>query len=133
MNLHFAKRFLESFTNEKQGEALAMFTEDGVFEDYTFGFRMEGTEQLTALFQDFFDPTKWVHDFNALSYKGDETGGAIEYTWVMQADDFMGVPTNGQPLNIRGTFVITLRDGKVSSLTDYWDASGLLRQLGAIK
>lgn len=133
MNLEFAKRFLENFTPEKKEKAVAMFTEDGVFDDYTFGFRMEGEEQLTAPFQDFFDTRKWEHDFTALSYKGDEVGGAIEYTWVMKTDEFMGVPTNGQPLNIRGTYVITLRDGKISSLIDYWDAANLLRQLGAIK
>ena len=78
-----------------------MFTEDGVFEDYTLGFRMEGKEQLTGLFQGFFDPAQWTHDFTALSYKGDDTGGAIEYTWVMNTKEFMGVPTNGQPLNIQ--------------------------------
>jgi steroid delta-isomerase-like uncharacterized protein len=133
MNLDFANRLLENFTHEKQGEALAMFTEDGVFEDYTLGFRVEGTEQIKGLFQDFFDTTKWQHDFNALSYKGDETGGAIEYTWVMHADEFMGFPTNGQPLNIRGVYAITLRDGKISSLVDYWDAAILLRQLDTIK
>ena len=51
VNLDFAKRLLGNFTHEKQGEALAMFTEDGVFEDYTLGFRMEGKEQLNGLFQ----------------------------------------------------------------------------------
>ena len=66
-----------------------------------------------VFFKDFFDPAQWEHDFKALSYKGDDTGGAIEYTWVMKADEFMGVPTNGQPLNISGTYVITLRDGKI--------------------
>ena len=132
VNLDFAKRLLGNFTEENQGEAVAMFTEDGVFEDYTLGFRMEGKEQLTGLFQGFFDPAQWTHDFTALSYKGDDTGGAIEYTWVMNTKEFMGVPTNGQPLNIKGTYVITLRDGKISSLVDYWDAAILLRQLGAI-
>ncbi len=134
MNMDFAERLLANFNYEGKEKTLEMFTDDAVFEDATFGFRMEGREQLIALFDDFFDPSKMEHEFKALSYKGDDKGGAIEWSWVLRSKaDFMGVPTNGQALNGRGTAVITLRDGKITSFHDYWDAAGILRQLGAIK
>src|SRR4051794_27429438 len=103
MNMQFAKTLLENFNYEGQDKALEMFTDDGVFEDFTFGFRMEGKEQLTSLFQGFFDPSQMKHEFKALSYKGDENSGAIEYTWEMKTKEFMGVPTNDQLVNLRGT------------------------------
>jgi steroid delta-isomerase-like uncharacterized protein len=129
MNMQFAKTLLENFTYEGQEKALEMFTDDGVFEDFTFGFRMEGREQLTSLFEGFFDPSQMKHKFTALDYKGNEQGGAIEYTWDMETKEFMGVPTNGKIVNLRGTMVITLRDGKVTSLIDYYDAANQIRKL----
>jgi steroid delta-isomerase-like uncharacterized protein len=132
MNMKFAEQLLNNFNYEGQGEALKMFTDDGVFEDFTFGFRMEGREQLTSLFEGFFDPSKMKHTFTALSYKGDENSGAIEYTWDMETEEFLGVPTNGKIINLRGTMVVTFRDGKVSSLVDYYDAAGELRKLGGL-
>ena len=129
MNLNFAKTLLDNFNYEGQDKALAMFTDDGVFEDFTIGFRMEGKEQLTSLFRGFFDPDQMKHKFNALSYKGNDTGGAIEYTWEMQTKEFMGVPTNGQLVHLRGTMVITLKDGKITSLIDYYDAASQIRKL----
>ena len=132
MNMKFAEQLLNNFNYEGQEKALDMFTDDGVFEDFTIGFRMEGKEQLTSLFEGFFDPSQMKHKFKALNYKGDDNGGAIDYTWEMQTKEFMGVPTNGQPINLRGAIVITLRDGKVSSLVDYYDAAGELRKLGGL-
>ena len=129
MNLKFAKTLLDNFNYEGQDNALAMFTDDGVFEDFTIGFRMEGKEQLTSLFRGFFDPDQMKHKFHALSYKGNDTGGAIEYTWEMQTKEFMGVPTNSQLVHLRGTMVITLRDGKITSLIDYYDAATQIRKL----
>lgn len=85
MNLKFAKTLLDNFNYEGQDNALAMFTDDGVFEGFTIGFRMEGKEQLTSLFEGFFDPSQMKHKFKALNYKGDENGGAIDYTWEMQS------------------------------------------------
>ena len=132
MNMTFAEQLLNHFNYEGQEKAINMFTDDGVFEDFTIGFRMEGKEQLTSLFEGFFDPNQMKHKFKALNYKGDENGGAIDYTWEMQTKEFLGVPTNGQLINLRGAMVITLRDGKVSSLVDYYDAAGELRKLGGL-
>ncbi len=127
--MKFTKTLLDNFNYEGQDKALAMFTDDGVFEDFTIGFRMEGKEQLTSLFRGFFDPNQMKHKFNALSYKGNEKGGAIEYTWEMQTKEFMGVQTNGQLVNLRGTMVITLKEGKITSLIDYYDATSQIRKL----
>ncbi|MDW0118578.1 nuclear transport factor 2 family protein [Sporosarcina thermotolerans] len=130
MNFEFAKRLMDNFTYERQADALDMFTEDGIFEDFTYDFRVEGMEQLINLFQKFFDPSKSKFKFTAQSYIGDETGGAIEYTSEMQI--MMG-EGKGQQVKVRGAAVIKLRDGKITRFSDYWDQAGVLRQIGILK
>lgn len=130
MNMTFAQELMANFTFEGQEKALAMYADDAVFEDFTFGFRVEGMEQLKGLFAAFFDPARYQHQFTALSYAGDAQGGAIEYASKMRTPgDFMGVETGGRELTIRGTAVVTFRDGKITRFADYWDAASVLRQL----
>src|SRR5690625_5040873 len=121
---------MDNFNYENQREALKMFADDGVFEDFTYNFRVKGMEEITGAFERFFDPEKSSFKFTALSYVGDETGGAIEYTSEMNIKQGRGA---GQEVKLQGAAVVTLRDGKITRFSDYWDQAGVLRQIGVLE
>ena len=66
-------------------------------------------------------------------YFGDEAAGAARWVWKATGATaaIFGLPPSGSLAEVHGVALVTFHDGKLKSLTEYWDAAGLLRQLGA--
>lgn len=126
MSTHIARQLIENFSHEKQADALALFADDGIFEDFTFGFRVQGMEELTQMFARFFDPTDREVTFRFLDFVGGESGGAIEYE---STTTYKAGTHAGKSATVRGAAVITLEDGRITRFSDYWDRAGVLRML----
>jgi ketosteroid isomerase-like protein len=43
----------------------------------------------------------------------------------------LGLPRTDKVAELDGVAIVTFRDGKLTSLTEYWDAASAMRQLGA--
>jgi steroid delta-isomerase-like uncharacterized protein len=46
--------------------------------------------------------------------------------------DFLGIPGTGQPIDVGGTGIVYIVDGKIQTWIEHWDALGLMQQVGAI-
>ena len=46
---------------------------------------------------------------------------------------FATIPASGRPMEIRGVFVMTFRDGRIVHEKRYYDSTSLLVQIGVIK
>jgi steroid delta-isomerase-like uncharacterized protein len=46
--------------------------------------------------------------------------------------DFMGNPATGKPINVVGTAILRIHNGKVTSLKEVFDLHALLQQIGAL-
>jgi steroid delta-isomerase-like uncharacterized protein len=55
---------------------------------------------------------------------------ALYWTWTgTQHGAFMNIPPTGHTVTVRGTSLITLKDGKIQRAVRIWDLAGLLRDL----
>jgi len=109
---------------------LAVFTNDCIFEDVTLGVTNRGKEELKAFAETFFRFAPDLRLEVAHSAIGREFAAC---EWVFsgtQRMEFMGKPANGKRWSFRGVSFIELADGKIKRLSDYWNLSAFLEQLG---
>jgi steroid delta-isomerase-like uncharacterized protein len=62
------------------------------------------------------------------------TCGGME--WVMsgtQKGSFPGMPATGKRFSTRGVTILELQAGKIRRNSDYWDAAGVMRQVGLLR
>jgi steroid delta-isomerase-like uncharacterized protein len=112
---------------------LALFTDDCVYEDVTFGVVNRGKQELRAFADGVFAS---VPDFTieVTSRFGAGTWAGME--WVMSGThygDFPGMPATGKRFSsLRGATVLELQGGKIRRNSDYWDAATAMRQVGIL-
>ncbi len=119
--------------NTDPERVLALFTDDGGFEDATFGVAVRGKEDLrryvTGAFATVPDFTFGVTRRFAASH-----WAAIE--WVMSGThtgDFPGMPATGKRFSsVRGVSILELEAGKIRRESDYWDAATFMKQVGLL-
>ena len=119
-------------TNDPE-RVLALFADDCVFEDVTFGVVARGKEELRSFVKGAFAA---VPDFKygVTCRFAASRWAAIE--WVMSGThrgDFPGIPATGKRFSsVRGSTVLELEDGKIRRESDYWDAATLMKQVGLL-
>jgi steroid delta-isomerase-like uncharacterized protein len=112
---------------------LALFADDCVFEDVTFGVVARGKEELRRFATGAFSA---VPDFKygVTSQFTTSQWAAIE--WVMSGThrgDFPGIPATGKRFSsVRGSSILELEAGKIRRESDYWDAATFMRQVGLL-
>jgi predicted ester cyclase len=47
--------------------------------------------------------------------------------------DFQGMPATGKRFSTRGVTILELQAGKIRRNSDYWDAAGVMRQVGLLR
>ena len=111
---------------------LALFTEDCVLEDVTFGVATRGKQELRDFASGAFAGVPDLK-FDLTSRFATDGWGAIE--WVMSGThkgDFPGLPATGKRFSVRGSSTLELMGGKIRREADYWDAATLMRQVGLL-
>jgi steroid delta-isomerase-like uncharacterized protein len=112
---------------------LALFTDDGVWEEVAIGLAAQGPDEIGAHLDRLFTA---VPDFNFDVTSGFVAGDRALVEWTVSgtySSDFPGLPpANGQRFSFRGASVFALADGKIQDYTEYWDAYVFLVQLGAL-
>ena len=111
---------------------LALFTDDCVYEDVTFGVVTRGKTELRGFAHGALAA---VPDFKMelSSRAAADSHGAME--WVMSGThkgDFPGLPATGKRFSVRGASIVELQAGKIRRVSDYWDAVGFMRQVGLL-
>jgi len=112
---------------------LALFTDDCVYEDVTFGVVKHGKAALRAFAEGTFAV---VPDFTVelTARFAAETWGVLE--WVISGThhgNFPGMPATGKRFSaVRGATIVELQEGKIRRNSDYWDAATFMRQVGLL-
>jgi steroid delta-isomerase-like uncharacterized protein len=129
----WAKGWLTEFTPAGIQRTLdAMYAAVVDFEDVTIGHKASTAKGVGEFFTSF-TTGKSRHRFVVTRYAGDETSGAMEWTWYCDhVDDILGVPANGKKTEVRGISYVRMENGRIVEERDYWDCATLLRQLGAL-
>jgi len=112
---------------------LALFTEDGLWEEVAIGLAARGPDEIGAHLDRLFTA---VPDITFDVSSGFVAGDRAVVEWTVSgtySSDFPGLPpATGQRFSFRGASVFELADGKIQRYTEYWDAYGFLVQLGAL-
>ncbi len=112
---------------------LALFLDDCVFEDVTFGVVVHGKDELRSFVKGAFAA---VPDFKygLTSRFADRQWAVIE--WVMSGThkgDLPGMPATGNRFSsVRGSSILELEAGKIRRESDYWDAATFMKQVGLL-
>lgn len=114
---------------------LALFTDDVVYEDVTFGGVNKGKEALKG-----FATAAWgafpgmTFEVKSRAISSDGKMGAFEWVWRgKQTKDFPGLPATNTPFEIRGMSAIEFQGTRISRCSDYWDLATYMKQVGLSK
>jgi len=119
-----------AWSSHDTAKVLALFTDDCVYEDVTFGVVNRGREALRAFADGVF---AGVPDFQIEMTARFVAGNWAAMEWGMSGThkgDFPGMPATGKRFSaIRGATICELQGGKIQRCSDYWDRTTLLNQL----
>jgi steroid delta-isomerase-like uncharacterized protein len=112
---------------------LALFVDDCVFEDVTFGVVSRGKEELRSFAKRAFAA---IPDFKyGLRSRFAASQWAV-IEWVMSGThkgDLRGIPATGKRFSsVRGSTILELEADKIRRESDYWDAATFMKQVGML-
>jgi steroid delta-isomerase-like uncharacterized protein len=123
-------QWAEAWSAHDMERVAAIFTDDCVYEDVTFGAVNSGKEELRAFGSGFLAAVPDLHVELSTTCVADDHG-AMEWTMSgTQTGEMPGMPAAGKTFSLRGAPVVELRDGKLTRCSDYWDLVTLLKQHG---
>jgi steroid delta-isomerase-like uncharacterized protein len=112
---------------------LALFVDDCVFEDVTFGIVARGKKELRSFANRAFAA---IPDFKYGVRSRFATSQWAVIEWVMSGThkgDLPGIPATGKRFSsVRGSTILGLEDGKIRRESDYWDAATFMKQVGML-
>src|SRR5258708_4404644 len=119
--------------NTDPERVLALYADDCVFEDVTFGLAARGKEELRSFVNRAFAA---VPDFQyGVTSRFVARGWAV-IEWVMSGThqgDWPGMPATGKRFSsVRGASILDLQVGKIRRESDYWDAATFMKQVGLL-
>jgi steroid delta-isomerase-like uncharacterized protein len=106
--------------------------DDGVDDIVPLGV-MRGRTQIEALFRELFASTPDLETTVSRVVAG-EKQAAVE--WRMRGTfdgaPFQGIEPTGKPIEMRGLDMLEIEDGKIRSITGYYDGAEYARQIGML-
>jgi steroid delta-isomerase-like uncharacterized protein len=112
---------------------LALFADDCVFEDVTFGVVARGKEELRSFVKQAFAA---VPDFKYDVRSRLITGRWAAIEWTMSGThkgDAPGIPATGKRFSsVRGASILEIEGDKIRRESDYWDAATFMQQVGLL-
>lgn len=122
-----------AWTSNDPEQVLALFTDDGVFEDVTFGLVARGKEEIRGFAKRAFAA---IPDFKYRLTSRFAAGQWAVIEWVMSGThtgDLPGIPATGKRFSsVRGSTILELEAGKIRRESDYWDAATFMKRVGLL-
>ena len=122
-----------SSANNDPERVLALFADDGMYEDVTTGVVVRGKEELRRYLIGAFAT---IPDFTFSVLRRFASGRWAAIEWTMSGTnrgDWAGMPATGKRFaSVRGTSILELEDGKIRRQSDYWDAATVMQQVGLL-
>ena len=122
-----------STVNTDPERVLALFADDGMYEDVTSGAVVRGKAELRRYLIGAF-ATIPDFTFDVLQRFGDGSWAAIEWTMSgTHTAEWAEMPPTGRPFSsVRGTSILELEAGKIRRQSDYWDKATVMKQVGLL-
>jgi len=108
----------------------AIFTHDAAYEDVAADQVYRGTEEIKQLLRAAY---AWAPDFRVTMKSLIVADDCAATEWIsegIQTGPIGDLPASGNSFRLRGASILTFRDGKIASVTDYYDMATFLTQLG---
>ena len=109
----------------------AIFTSDAAYEDVAAGQVHRGKEEIKQLLRAAY---AWAPDLEATMKSLIVADDCAATEWLSEGiqtgpigDD---LPASGNSFRLRGASILTFRNGKIASVTEYYDMATFLTQLG---
>lgn len=126
--LEVVEQYIQAWNQHDAGKLVALFAESGMYQDPNGAFQPQDlgvyAQSLWETFPDLaFDVTQSLDNGN----------GQMSFQWVMTGThrgDFNGLPPTGHSIRVPGADFIEIQNGKIQSVTGYFDASLVPKQLG---
>ena len=131
MNLKgIAGALYDAYNRRDFGTVASLYEIDGAHQDIAMGHQVVGGEAIATGLKKFF---AWFPDANwePLRQMCDADGSTVvtyRLTGTLQAQMGPVIPT-GQKISLRGVHVLFLRQDRIVSSEDYWDAATFQKQL----
>jgi steroid delta-isomerase-like uncharacterized protein len=123
-----------SSVNNDPERVLALFADDGMYEDATSGVVVRGKEDLRRYLIDAFAT---IPDFTFAVLRRCAAGPWAAIEWTMSGTntgDWAGMSATGRRFaSVRGTSILELEAGKIRRQSDYWDAATVMKQVGLLR
>ncbi|MET0598503.1 MAG: ester cyclase [Mesorhizobium sp.] len=129
-NIASVRRYFAAWTDRDADAILASLIEGGTYQDPSTVAPISGDairDYVDRLWSAFPDLTFQEESIG-------ETGpNRVAAQWLMRGTNtgsIMGLPPTGKEVSLRGADFFTLRDGKIETVTGYFDQGELPRQIG---
>lgn len=131
MNFEWAQDWLSEF-EEGFAHLRTFYADTFEFEDVPTGHTASTFDEVAAFLADFLKDGG-VQEFVPTAYRGDATGGVVEWTWTgKHGADVGGLPLKGKETKVDGCSAFTFdSNGKIVVERDFWDLATMMRQLDA--
>lgn len=129
-NIEGVRSYFRAWNDRDADAILASLVEDGTYQDPATDGPISGDElrrYVASLWAAFPDLT---FDENSIGETGPDRVAA---EWTMRGTNsgsFMGLPPTGKSVVLHGADFFTLRDGKVATVTGYFNRGDLPQQIG---
>jgi steroid delta-isomerase-like uncharacterized protein len=124
---NIAAKWAAAWNSHDPEKVVALFAENGVYEDIPFGSTNRGTAALRKYAADYFAA---VPDMKTTVTSSSVKNGGGYLEWVFSGTD-VGLYKTGKPFSLRGVSIIVTKNGRVTSDRDYYDLASLMKQVGA--
>ena len=125
---HVAEDWVAAWNSHDVEKFTPLFTDDAVYEDVTFGEVNHGSAELRKFAASFFEAVPDMR-MELMGSSVENGHGTIE--WRLSGTD-KGVYKTGKKFSIRGASIIDVRGGRISRNLDFYDAAGIMRQVGLL-
>ena len=131
MSEAMAKEFIAALNSQDVDRCMNLYSDDIVFQDFSFGDPIEGKKALEKAVRGFVGK---AYTFELIEWFGGGDCLVVEWNWkANHTGVFVGVNAAGKRTEVRGVSVLKLKGGRIALQHDYWDGATVLRQLGAVK
>ena len=128
-NLRIVEKWMDAMNQYDLEEMESFYTEDAVADEVpepeVFAGKKKITEAYRELFHAFPDCKSTITNYFA---GGDHVLFEIIWEGTHKAE-FRGTPATDKVVKLRIAYLFKLREGKISRITEYYDAATILQQL----
>lgn len=110
-------------------KCMTFFADDAVWEDVGIEHSFSGKDAIRQSWEDFFSAVSDC-EMERTAFVVDENGYA--FSWILRAKvikPFGDFPISDHRIEIKGSSIGTVQDGKITWNCDYWNMASVARQL----